>query len=78
MPEALPKTPEVTRELALDPGLPTGEYDEICERMGRTPTFTELGIYSVMGSEHCSYKNSAAFHKTLPTEREENVASGEA
>jgi phosphoribosylformylglycinamidine synthase len=74
MPETLPKTPDVTRDLALDHGLTDAEYDEICERMGRTPTFTELGIYSVMWSEHCSYKNSAALLKTLPTEGEHLLA----
>jgi len=74
MPEPLPKTPEVDRELALDHGLTDREYDEICDRMGRTPTFTELGIYSVMWSEHCSYKNSAALLKTLPSEGEQLLA----
>jgi phosphoribosylformylglycinamidine synthase len=74
MPDTLPKTPEVDRELALDHGLTDAEYDEILERMGRTPTFTELGIYSVMWSEHCSYKNSAALLKTLPTEGEHLLA----
>ena len=38
------------------------------ERLGRTPTYTELGVYSVMWSEHCSYKNSIAVLKTLPRE----------
>ena len=74
MPETLPEPPSVDRDLALDHGLTDDEYDEICDRLGRTPTFTELGIYSVMWSEHCSYKNSAALLKTLPTEGDRLLA----
>src|SRR5699024_9003513 len=44
------------------------------EKLGRTPTFTELGIYSVMWSEHCSYKNSILEIKKLPTEGEQILA----
>ncbi len=58
--------PEVTRELALHHGLTDEEYDKVLTILGRTPTYTELGIYSVMWSEHCSYKNSIALLKTLP------------
>ena len=61
-------TPTVTRALALDHGLLSEEYNMILEHLGRTPTFTELGIYSVMWSEHCSYKNSLHLLKTLPNE----------
>jgi phosphoribosylformylglycinamidine synthase II len=60
------REPEVTLELALRHGLTEDEYSWILEILGRTPTFTELGIYSVMWSEHCSYKNSIAVLKTLP------------
>ncbi|HET6567737.1 MAG TPA: phosphoribosylformylglycinamidine synthase subunit PurL [Rhodothermales bacterium] len=60
--------PEVTLELALSHGLTEQEYGWVLEKLGRTPTFTELGIYSVMWSEHCSYKNSIALLKTLPRE----------
>ncbi|MBI5808230.1 MAG: phosphoribosylformylglycinamidine synthase subunit PurL [Ignavibacteriales bacterium] len=60
------KEPEVNLQLALEHGLTEEEYGWICERLGRTPTFTELGIFSVMWSEHCSYKNSIALLKTLP------------
>ncbi|WP_103020690.1 phosphoribosylformylglycinamidine synthase subunit PurL [Salinibacter altiplanensis] len=74
MPETLPQPPEVDRALALDHGLTSDEYDEILDRLGRTPTFTELGIYSVMWSEHCSYKNSTALLQTLPTEGEQLLA----
>ena len=58
--------PEVNLELAKEHGLTEEEYGWICERLGRVPTFTELGVFSVMWSEHCSYKNSIALLKTLP------------
>ena len=60
--------PEVTPELAYEHGLTEDEYERILDILGRTPTFTELGIFSVMWSEHCSYKNSIALLKTLPRE----------
>ena len=60
------KEPEVNLDLAKEHGLTEEEYGWICERLGRIPTFTELGIFSVMWSEHCSYKNSIALLKTLP------------
>ncbi len=58
----------IDEKLAAEHGLTEQEYGWILERMGRTPTITELGIYSVMWSEHCSYKNSIAVLKTLPRE----------
>lgn len=57
---------EVTPETARELGLTEGEYTRILEILGRIPTYTELGIYSVMWSEHCSYKNSIKQIKTLP------------
>lgn len=60
------KEPEVNIELAKIHGLTEEEYQKILEILGRKPTFTELGIFSVMWSEHCSYKNSIALIKTLP------------
>ena len=60
--------PQVTLDLALQHGLSEEEYNRILEILGRAPTFTELGIFSVMWSEHCSYKNSLALIKTLPRE----------
>ena len=60
------KEPIVTPELAQQHGLTSEEYARILEILGRVPTYTELGIYSVMWSEHCSYKNSIAVIKTLP------------
>lgn len=62
------KEPEVNIGLAKKLGLTEEEYQKILEFLGRTPTYTELGIYSVMWSEHCSYKNSIALLKTLPRE----------
>ncbi len=60
--------PKVTLELALEHGLTKEEFEKICEILGRTPNYSELGIFSVMWSEHCSYKNSIAQLKTLPRE----------
>ena len=58
--------PDVDLNLALEHGLTEEEYKRILEILGRVPSYTELGIYSVMWSEHCSYKNSIAVLKTLP------------
>ena len=55
-----------TTDDALNLGLTAPEYEMICERLGRIPNYTELGVYSVMWSEHCSYKNSIAELKKLP------------
>ena len=62
--------PEVDLQLALSHGLTEEEYGWILEKLERTPTFVELGIYSVMWSEHCSYKNSIVELKKLPREGE--------
>ena len=64
------KEPEVNLELAIEHGLNEEEYNKILKNMGRIPTYTELGIFSVMWSEHCSYKNSLLQLKTLPREGE--------
>jgi len=58
--------PKVTLQSALDHGLTEEEFERIKKILGRIPTFTELGIFSVMWSEHCSYKNSIGLLKTLP------------
>jgi phosphoribosylformylglycinamidine synthase len=60
--------PEVTRQLAIDEGMTSEEFDGACALLGRTPTWTELGIIAVMWSEHCSYKSSRAHLGKLPTE----------
>jgi phosphoribosylformylglycinamidine synthase II len=63
-----------TLEQAQQLGLRPEEFDKIKEILGRTPNFTELSIYSVMWSEHCSYKNSIVWLKTLPKEGEKMLA----
>lgn len=56
-----------TVDQARDMGLSAEEFDRICQRLGRIPNLTELGIFSAMWSEHCSYKSSRRWLKTLPT-----------
>ena len=63
-----PGDPEITPELVADHGLSPEEYERIRALMGRTLTFTELGIFSAMWSEHCGYKNSKRLLRLLPTE----------
>ena len=58
---------EITPELVANHGLKPDEYQKILDLIGRTPTFTELGIFSAMWNEHCSYKSSKKWLKTLPT-----------
>ena len=55
-----------TLEQAQEMGLRTDEFDKIKEILGRTPNFTELSVFGVMWSEHCSYKNSIVWLKKLP------------
>ena len=57
---------EVTLQDAQEMGLNADEFEKIKEILGRTPTYTELGVYSVMWSEHASYKNSILQLKKLP------------
>ncbi len=57
-----PATPDMAKQLGLLPE----EFEKIIDYLGRIPNFTELSIYSVMWSEHCSYKNSIKWLKTLP------------
>ncbi|HSZ73648.1 MAG TPA: phosphoribosylformylglycinamidine synthase subunit PurL [Rhizomicrobium sp.] len=57
----------ITPELVKDHGLSESEYAKILELMGHEPTFVELGIFSVMWSEHCSYKSTRAHLRKLPT-----------
>ena len=61
------KTSKVTPEVVEEHGLSVSEYEIICERLGRTPNITELGIFSVMWSEHCSYKSSRRHLKKMLT-----------
>ncbi len=60
--------PAITPEIIAEHGLSASEYDKVLEIMGREPNITELGIFSVMWSEHCSYKSSKHWLKLLPTE----------
>jgi phosphoribosylformylglycinamidine synthase subunit PurL len=57
----------VNEQVAIDHGLKKDEYAKICELLDRTPNITELGIFSAMWNEHCSYKSSRLHLKTLPT-----------
>ncbi len=68
---AAPTGPEpaaITQELVTEHGLTPGEFETVLGILGRNPSMTELGIFSVMWSEHCSYKSSKKWLKTLPTE----------
>jgi phosphoribosylformylglycinamidine synthase len=64
------KEPVITPDIIRSHGLTEEEYNRIVELLGRAPTFTELGIFSVMWSEHCSYKSSRVHLKRLPTKGE--------
>jgi len=59
--------PKVTLELALAHGLTAEEYDRVIHCLGREPTFTELGLFSALWSEHCAYKHSKISLRRLPT-----------
>ncbi len=59
--------PAITPDLIAAHGLKPDEYDMILKIIGREPTFTELGIFSAMWNEHCSYKSSKKWLRTLPT-----------
>ena len=59
---------KITPEMIAAHGITEAEYARICEILGREPRFAELGIFGVMWSEHCSYKNSRRILKLLPTE----------
>ena len=60
-------SPDITEDLIKEHGLSDDEHKLMLKILGRTPTLTELGIFSVMWSEHCSYKSSKLHLKTLPT-----------
>jgi phosphoribosylformylglycinamidine synthase len=60
----------ITPEIVAEHGLSPEEYERVLAIMGREPNLTELGIFSVMWSEHCSYKSSKKWLKTLPTKAE--------
>ncbi|MFT5206453.1 MAG: phosphoribosylformylglycinamidine synthase II [Candidatus Omnitrophota bacterium] len=60
------ESPKITMDMVIELGLTEDEYTHIQKVLGRVPTFTELGVFSVMYSEHCSYKNSKNILKLLP------------
>ncbi len=60
--------PEITDEVVTGHGLSAEEYERVLRIMGRAPTFTELGVFSAMWSEHCGYKNSRPALRLLPTQ----------
>ncbi len=68
MSDLLKNEPEISADMVRDHGLAEDEYRTILNVLGREPNLTELGIFSVMWSEHCSYKSSKLLLKTLPTE----------
>ncbi len=63
----IPNDIQITPELVAAHGLKPDEYQRILDLIGRVPSFTELGIFSAMWNEHCSYKSSKKWLKTLPT-----------
>ncbi|MCK0198836.1 phosphoribosylformylglycinamidine synthase subunit PurL [Ancylobacter sp. 6x-1] len=63
----MPNEPKITPELVAEHGLKPDEYERILKLIGREPSFTELGIFSAMWNEHCSYKSSRLHLKGLPT-----------
>ena len=68
---------EITPELVAQHGLLPEEYERILGILGRTPNLTELGIFSVMWSEHCAYKNTRKLLKLFPTEKKDKNAIGQ-
>ena len=63
----IPNEPNITPALVAEHGLKPEEYERILQLIGREPTITELGIFSAMWNEHCSYKSSKIHLRTLPT-----------
>ena len=63
----IPNTPRITPELVAEHGLKPEEYEHFVKLIGREPSITELGIVSAMWNEHCSYKSSKVWLRTLPT-----------
>jgi len=70
---AVPQPASITPELLALHSITDEEYERILSALGRTPSLTELGIYSVMWSEHCSYKSSKVHLKRLPTKSDRVV-----
>ncbi|HYF09553.1 MAG TPA: phosphoribosylformylglycinamidine synthase II, partial [Acetobacteraceae bacterium] len=66
-PAPTPLDPARAQQLSAEFGLKPDEYERVLAILGRTPSLTELGIFSVMWSEHCSYKSSRVWLRELPT-----------
>src|SRR5688572_24485485 len=66
--QSVSKQPQFTAELVASHGITPDEYQKIIQILGREPNYTELGVFSVMWSEHCSYKSSRQYLKNLPSE----------
>src|ERR1700760_1343809 len=73
---AVPAPASISPELLKQHSLTAEEYARIEAALGRTPSLTELGIYSVMWSEHCSYKSSRVHLRRLPTRGERTAGPG--
>ena len=74
----MPETVKINVDLAKEMGLSEEEFNRIKELLKRTPNFTELGVFSAMWSEHCSYKNSRGLFKLFPTKgKQVLVGAGE-
>ena len=67
---------EITAQLVAEHGLTVDEFERIKGTLGRVPNYVELGIYSVMWSEHCSYKSSRKYLGGLPDRRPRQVIEG--
>src|SRR3974390_1780047 len=70
---AVPEPVSVNPQLLAQHSITAEEYDRILAALGRVPSLTELGIYSVMWSEHCSYKSSRVHLRRLPTKSDRVV-----
>lgn len=66
----IPNEPQITPDIIAAHNLKPEEYQKILDLIGREPSFTELGIFSAMWNEHCSYKSSKKWLRTLPTKGE--------
>ncbi|HBF60289.1 MAG TPA: phosphoribosylformylglycinamidine synthase II, partial [Methyloceanibacter sp.] len=62
-----PEATGLSEELIAEHGISPEEYERLLKELGREPSLTELGVFSVMWSEHCSYKSSRVWLKKLPT-----------
>ncbi|KFB10295.1 phosphoribosylformylglycinamidine synthase subunit PurL [Nitratireductor basaltis] len=70
---SIPNSIPITEDLIAAHGLKPDEYQRILDLIGREPSFTELGIFSAMWNEHCSYKSSKKWLRTLPTDGEKVI-----